>query len=132
METKYRVVTVKKIPVLFTTGHGEIFIREMRRYIDIDIPCIVLDCSNLQKLDKPTVYFLLCFLEEVMKHNGDVKLAALSANASNGSDISGINRLFDIYETTDEAVMGFHQFHKSTFLGEPAPSISCIETNTTS
>lgn len=124
MGIKDRTVTVKKVPALFNTGQGKIFIREIRRCIDIDRPRIVLDCSNLHKLKKSTVYFLLCCLEEAMKHNGDVKLAALPAIASDGLNISGINRLFDIYNTTDEAVNGFHQFHESLFFRESTTSVS--------
>ena len=122
MEIKDRTVTVKQLPENLTTGQGKMFIREMQRCIDIDRPRIVLDCSTLPQLSKPTIYLLLCCLEEAMKHNGDVKLAALPTSASDGSDISGIYRLFDIYTTTDEAVRSFHRLHESAFFREPTPS----------
>jgi anti-anti-sigma regulatory factor len=37
---------------------------------------IVLDCSKVGVMDRSAIYLLLCCLEEAMKRNGDVKLAA--------------------------------------------------------
>ena len=132
MDTKNSTVTVKTIPLHLTKSQGDTFFREMLKYINIDHPRLVLDCSNLQILDKFTVLFLLCVLEEAMKHNGDVKLVALPNSNTSLSDISSIYRLFDIYRTTDEAVDSFHRPHGSAFLLKSAPSISSIETDTNS
>lgn len=132
METKNSTVTVKTIPLHLTKSQGDTFFREIFKSIDIDHPRLVLDCSNIHIVDKFTVLFLLCVLEEAMKHNGDVKLVALPDSNTSWSDISSIYRLFDIYRTTDEAVDSFYRSHGSTFLLKPAPSISSIDTDTNS
>jgi anti-anti-sigma regulatory factor len=64
----------------------------------------------VRHLDKSVVYLLLGCLEEALKRNGDVKLVGipLAADAILGS--SGTNQLFEIFDTTAEAVDSFHPF----------------------
>jgi hypothetical protein len=47
---------------------------------------------------------LLCCLEEAMKRNGDVKLAAIPAGAEATVELI---RLFEIFETSADAVKSF-------------------------
>jgi anti-anti-sigma regulatory factor len=56
------------------------------------------------------IHLLLHCLEEAMKRNGDVKLAALPPEGAEFLRITGVTRLFDIYETTAEAVNSFSHF----------------------
>jgi hypothetical protein len=52
---------------------------------------------------------LLHCLEEAMKRNGDVKLAAVPTAAAVLLVSTGVARLFEAYDTTAEAVNSFHQ-----------------------
>ena len=77
--------------------------------MNVDRPSLVLDCSRVRLMDTSAVHLLLCCLEEAMKRNGDVKLAAVPAGATAVLELSGIDRLFEIYDTPAEAVSSFRR-----------------------
>ncbi|HTU50993.1 MAG TPA: STAS domain-containing protein [Acidobacteriaceae bacterium] len=110
-----RVVGVTQIPKIRSARDGRIFLRDLRKSIDENRPRLVLDCSNLRQLDRSSILLLLSCLEEVMKCNGDLKLADLPPGAAEMLHVTGADRLFDIYQTTAEAVNSFHQFPASMF-----------------
>jgi hypothetical protein len=58
-------------------------------------------------MDESLVYVLVCCLEAAMKRNGDVRLAGLPAGARALLVRIGISRLFEIFNTTAEAVSSF-------------------------
>jgi hypothetical protein len=58
-------------------------------------------------MNAPLVYMLLCCLEETLKRNGDVKLAALPPAAMAVLNVTGVNRVFEIYDTIPEALNSF-------------------------
>jgi anti-anti-sigma regulatory factor len=105
-----RPVAVMQFPELSKKREVRNFAREVERCMDVTRPFVVLDCSNVRHLDKAVVHLLLGCLEEAMKRNGDVKLVGLplAADAILGS--TGANRLFEIFDTTTDAVNSFHQF----------------------
>ncbi|MEO6966313.1 MAG: STAS domain-containing protein [Acidobacteriaceae bacterium] len=109
MTIRKRIVAVNQLPEISNRKQGQLFLREVRNWMSVDRPRMVLDCSLLRQLDKSVIYLLLCCLEEAMKRNGDVKLAALPPGARTVLEDTGANRLFDIYDTTAEAVNSFHQ-----------------------
>lgn len=110
MTLRMRTVAVKQLPSKLNAKQGRTFLREIQSCMDLDRPRVVLDCSNLQLLDKDVIFLLLCCLEEALKCKGDVKLAALPAGAAAVLELTGAIRLFDIYATTAEAVNSFHCF----------------------
>ena len=79
-----------------------------------DRPRVVLDCSNLLECDESVVLLLLRCLEEAMKRNGDVKLAAVGPAAARALESTGAKRLFEIFETTAIAAESFHRFALSS------------------
>ncbi len=101
-------VAVKQLPARSSAKHRLSFLREIQGSMDAHRPRMVLDCSNTRELDRQAVYLLLCCLEEAMKRNGDVKLAALPPGAGAILEVTGVKRLFDIYDTTADAVNSFH------------------------
>jgi hypothetical protein len=58
-------------------------------------------------MNAPLVYILLCCLEETLKRNGDVKLAALPPPAMAVLHVTGVNRVFEIHDTIPEALNSF-------------------------
>lgn len=115
MTNKKRAVVVKRLPEIRSMKQGRIFLREMQSCMNVDRPRVVLDCSSGRQLDRSVIYVLLCCLEEAMKRNGDVKLAALPAGAETILELNGVHRLFDIHDTTAGAVSSFHQLPARTF-----------------
>jgi len=53
---------------------------------------------------------MLCCLEEAVKRNGDVKLAAVPAGARSTLKLTGIDRIFEIFDTNVEAASSFRRF----------------------
>jgi anti-sigma B factor antagonist len=110
MTARKREVTVVKLPEKLSARKGRAFFREVQRCMQLDRPCLVLDCSGVRQMDTPVAHLLLCCLEEAMKRNGNVKLAAVPPRTEAVLDLSGISRLFEMFDTTAEAENSFHQF----------------------
>jgi len=102
-------VIVKQLPDDLSVKQGRVFFREVEECLNSDRPRIVFDCSKLQQLDSAGIHVLLRCLEEAMKRNGDVKLAALPAAAAATLEVTGVNRLFEFFDTTTDAVCSFQQ-----------------------
>jgi anti-anti-sigma factor len=100
-------VTVTQLPEKLKMKEGRLFFKDLQRHINIERPCIVLDCAKVQEMDKHAIHMLLCCLEEAMKHNGDVKLAAVTPSIGEILESTRVDRLFEIYETQTEAVNSF-------------------------
>jgi anti-sigma B factor antagonist len=109
MTIQNRTVTVKQLPQTLSLKQEREFLRQIQISIGRERPCIVLDCSNVRQLDRSTLHLLLCCLEEAMKRNGDLKLAALPVGAAAILEQTGVTRLFEIYDTTADAVNSFRQ-----------------------
>jgi len=103
-------VAVKVLPETLSVKQGRLFLTELKVHTNTDRSCIVLDCSKVHLMDKSIIHVLLCCLEEAMKHNGDVRLAKVNAGARLTLEITGVGRLFEIFETTEDALNSF-QLH---------------------
>ena len=77
--------------------------------MNIDRPCIVLDCSQVRQMNRSAIHLLLCCLEEAMKRNGDVKLAGITAGSGRLLERTGVDRLFEMFDTNVEAVNSFRR-----------------------
>jgi anti-anti-sigma factor len=109
MTIRKRAVAVMQVQEIRSAKQRQAFLRDLERCIDAERPFVVLDCSNLDQLDKSGVHLLLCCLEEAMKRNGDLKLAGLHASAETALESFGAHRLFDIHDTTASAVSSFYR-----------------------
>ncbi len=74
-------VVVKQVPETLNEKGGRLFFNELEGCINVERPSIVFDCSKVIQMDKAAIHLLLCCLEEAIKRNGDVKLAAIPAGA---------------------------------------------------
>ena len=112
----HRVSTleVKEFPGTLNAIMGRLFLWEMQRYLYDERPQIVLDCSKIAQLDRPSIQLLLCCLEEALKRNGDIKLAAVPAGARSTLKLSGVDRVFEIFDTSAEAVNSFRRLSANT------------------
>lgn len=124
MTLRRRVVAVKQVPERMNERLGRLFFNELESCMNVDRPSIVFDCSRVLQMDSVAIYFLLCCLEEAIKRNGDVKLAAISAEARMMLELSGADRLFEICDTNAEAVSSFRQPPSRATLNAIAPGNS--------
>lgn len=109
MNITMRPVTVHQIPEQVSASDERKFLRELQDFVERDRPRLVLDCSRIRRMDNNMMHLLLSCLEEVMKRNGDVKLASLPAGAEGALQTMGVSRLFETYSTTAEAMHSYHQ-----------------------
>jgi len=102
-------ITVREVPEIVNASRGRHFLSELESGMASDHPFIVLDCSKVRQMDRPTVQLILSCLEEVMKRNGDVKLAGVPARAMARLETTGVSRLFESFETNAGAVNSFRR-----------------------
>lgn len=75
--------------------------------MDAERPHLVLDCSRLHQMSREVLHLLFSCLEEALKRNGDVRLAALRPEMKVALQLAGARRLFETYATTAEAVRSY-------------------------
>ncbi|MHB8301988.1 MAG: STAS domain-containing protein [Acidobacteriaceae bacterium] len=121
MAIQERAVTVRQLPKTLGPQQERLFLREMQGCMNVDRSRMVLDCSKVHRLDKPVTLLLPCCLEEAMKRHGDVKLAALPPGARAIRELAGASRIFDIYDTTADAVDGFHPLSAAAVVPATVP-----------
>jgi anti-anti-sigma factor len=107
MTNRVCAVKVEQLPETLSVRQGRLFLGELEGSINVDRPSIVLDCSKVRRMDRPAINLLLCCLEEAMKRNGNVKLAAVPQEARPILERTGVDRLFEIFDTSAEAVSSF-------------------------
>ncbi len=107
--TGMRPVAVRRLPDVLSVQQKVAFLHDIAGIMNTSRPRVVLDCSRLRECDISTIHLLLHCLEEAMKRNGDVKLAAVPTAAAIRLVSTGVARLFETYDSTEEAVNSFHQ-----------------------
>jgi anti-anti-sigma regulatory factor len=114
MTTGLRAVAVKRFPDELSVKLKLTFLHEISGVMSANRPRLVLDCSGLGECNSSAIHLLLHCLEEAMKRNGDVRLAAIPPAAAVALVSTGVARLFEKFDTTAEAVNSFHQLPKDT------------------
>lgn len=111
MRVQPREIAITQLPEIANIKQGRIFRREFESSMNTDRPCIVLDCSRVHQIDRIVIQMLLCCLEEAIKRDGDVKLAAVPPSVRATLELTRIDRLFEIYDTEADAVSSYCQPH---------------------
>jgi anti-sigma B factor antagonist len=101
-------VVVMEVPGKLSHAEGRAFLAKLQPILQSNHPRVVLDCSQLQHIDSAGVEILLHCLEDAMKRDGDVTLAALSPAAAVILQLMRVDRLFEVFETAEEAERSFH------------------------
>ena len=113
--------TVKQFPDVVNVKLGRTFLSDLQSHMSSNRPFVVLDLSNVSRLDKPEINLLLCCLEEAMMLNGDVKLARIPENARTSLRLTGVDRLFEIFDTKTDAISSFRQLHQDAEFDSAKP-----------
>jgi anti-sigma B factor antagonist len=104
-----KLIVVQKLPAELTAETAERFLAAVEPILDVKRPLVVFDFSAVQHFDSAGVAALLRCLEEVLKRNGDLKLAAIPAPSIAVLEMTGVDRLFEIFENASDAANSFHQ-----------------------
>jgi anti-anti-sigma factor len=103
-----RPVIVMELPEQLSLAEVKNFLQELEPVLESPRPRIVLDCSQVRHMDSAGVEMLLQCMEEAMKRDGDLKLAAVSPESAVILELMRVDRVFEVFETSDEAVRSFH------------------------
>ena len=103
-------VIVIDLPEQLNQKEVNTFLHGLQPLLENDRPHLVLDCSKVQHIDSAGVDMLLHCLEEAMKRDGDLKLAAVSPASAAILELMRVDRLFEVFETPKEAARSFHAF----------------------
>ncbi len=109
MPSRSGTVVVEQLPEILSMRQGRLFLRQITNCMSSDRPHIVFDCSRVRQVNSYLIHALLCCLEEAIKRSGDVKLAALLPEAKATLQSAGVDRIFEIYNTINDAVNSFRQ-----------------------
>ncbi len=131
MSFRTRAVSIKQVPEKLDVKRGRLFFRELESCMNVERPCIVLDCSHVLQMDRHALHLLLCCLEGAIKRNGDVRLAAVTPSARLDLQHSAIDRIFRIFDTVEDAVESFERrvTHSSPDPGKTSLSAEHPATN---
>ena len=102
-----RPILVLQLPERVVMGRVHVFFREVRTLLKGTRPRLVFDFSSVRQLDSAGVEMLLNCAEEVLKRNGDLKLAAISEGPAEVLRLTKVDSLFEIFEDPAEAVQSF-------------------------
>ena len=109
MDTRTPVV-VLQLPQKLVLGHADTFFQEAQEFLRTDRPRLVFDFSEVTQVDSAGVEVLLNCMEEAMKRNGDLKLAAIPPGPAVVLELTQVDHLFEIFENTSDAAQSFQQF----------------------
>ena|SRR5579872_4275151 len=119
METS-RPVVVKRMPEKVNQREARKFLADVQPFLRADRPQLVFDLSQVKQLDAAGVEMLLHCVAEVMKRDGDLKLASLSRQAAMVLELTRTDRLFEIYNSSTDAARSFSGFLPNAM--RPAPA----------
>ncbi|MFZ3340528.1 MAG: STAS domain-containing protein [Terriglobales bacterium] len=109
--TTGKAVVVKQLPETVSAPQSQAFYRELEAVLGSDRPRLVFDFTGVRHFDSAGVELLLRCMEEAMKRNGDLKLAALSPQLAVILEMTRIDRLFEIFDNCNDAVESYHHFY---------------------
>jgi anti-sigma B factor antagonist len=105
-----RPVLVMQLPERLNLSQAREYLPEVMAILKSDRPRLVFDFSEVRQIDSAGVEMLLKCLEKVMRLDGDLKLAALTPEASIILELTRVDRLFEIFAFVDDAVDSFNGF----------------------
>jgi anti-sigma B factor antagonist len=101
-------VVVMQVPENLNAGEVPNFMQELGPLLESSRPRLVLDCSQVRSIDSAGVEVLLQCLEQALKRDGDLKLAALSPEAEVILELMRVARVFETFATSEDAVRSFN------------------------
>ena len=110
MDINSRPVVVKRMPERLNARTSREFLQDVQPFLITDRPQLVFDMSQVKQLDAAGVEMLLRCMSEAHKRDGDLKLAGISPDAAVVLELTRAERLFEIYETSTDAVRSFSGF----------------------
>lgn len=101
-------VTVAEVPVKeLDAGNSDDLKTAMAKVLEGNSK-IVLDLHSMQFVDSSGLGAILSFLRNVSAKGGDLKLCGMTKQVRTAFELVRMHRIFDIFESRDEAVRSFN------------------------
>ena len=110
---------MKRMPERLNQKQARQFLREIQPLLNTDRPQLVFDCSLIRQMDAAGVDMLLRCMAEIMKRDGELKLAAVSPQAAVVLELTRTDRLFEVFESSGDAVKSFYRFLPNAMKNQP-------------
>lgn len=110
MKCVSRPVVVRRMPESLDRRQAPSFYKEVQPMLTSDRPQIVFDMSETGHMDSVGSDILLLCLHDVIKRDGEVKLAGVTPSVLILLELSRIGLLFGIYENSVSAAKSFGSF----------------------
>jgi len=107
------------MPDRLNQKQARMFLHDIQPLLNTDRPQLVFDCSLIRQMDAAGVDMLLHCMAEVMKRDGELKLAAVSPQAAVVLELTRTDRLFEVFETSGDAVKSFYRFLPNAMKNQP-------------
>jgi anti-sigma B factor antagonist len=98
------------MPETMNLKQARSFLKEVEPFLSSDRPQLVFDMSQVRHIDAAGIDVLLQCMRDVIKHDGDLKLASVSPQAAVVLELTRTGRLFEIYDNSTQAVKSFSSF----------------------
>lgn len=120
-DVKTNIVRTKnKLPVNRVVPEGEVDLysspklrKKLIELTEAQTRAILVDLSNVKYMDSSGVATLVEALQKVGKYGGKLKIASLRAAVKDVFELSRLDKVFDIYDTTEDALEAFDEYGTS-------------------
>jgi len=101
---------VKRLPANLDASQSRALLEQIEPFLQSERPHLVFDFTDVRHMGSAGVEMLLRCMEAAMKRNGDLKLAAVSPEQAVILEMTRVDRLFEIFDSSADAVESFHRF----------------------
>jgi anti-sigma B factor antagonist len=105
-----KTVIVMHLPERLKGDEARALLNQLKPFLEADQPRLVFDFSQVSQIDSAGVEMLLSCMEQVMKQDGDLKLAAVPPESAVILELTRVDRLFEVFPNASEAVDSFQHF----------------------
>jgi|SRR5437870_9310982 len=95
---------VIKLPESVSAKQARAFMRKLKPALKLDQPCVVVDLSQVQRIDIAGLDMLLQCMVQVANRDGSLKLAGVSPEAATVLELTRMDRVFNMFPTVSEAI----------------------------
>jgi anti-anti-sigma regulatory factor len=97
-----------ELPEQIGTSEAAEILQDVGTLLEFQRPRIVFDCSQVRSIANDGIEMLLHCLDEAMKRDGDLKLAAISPQSRTILELMRVDGIFESFDTAGEAVRSFN------------------------
>lgn len=114
-------VLIKEVPSHFVAGDAWSFLEETKPALKEARPTVVFDFSHVVAIDRSGIMVLMKCFEEVLKRNGDIKVASMSVELAWTLQQTGLDQICDVYETAQGAAESYYDdaWTDDLYVGNP-------------